>query len=117
MDDSVTPFNISSTLEPLALATWTDFGLRNFATNISLTTVFTPPAGCNGDLAQEQFAPSATAIASTAACYPQSWEYVQVTRSSYYSPGVCPTNFAWVSAGIALDNAGGSITQAMCCPS
>lgn len=84
-------------------------------TSLSLTTIFTPPASCFGDLYRLDFSPYDIVLLPTqiSGCYPSS-------TLAVFSPGVCPAGYAVVAGGTIDPNicssASVKVTQYTCCP-
>ncbi|KAK5724237.1 hypothetical protein LTR17_013523 [Elasticomyces elasticus] len=96
------------------------------ATNISLTTIFTPSPTCFDKTfgvmldGTRSGNPSAFLDYSLAgsSCYPSSFSALQFQLSSvnaWYSPGVCPSGY--LIASQEADSITTSVTNAWCCPS
>lgn len=91
--------------------------------SIPLTTIFTPGEGCIGDDVFITRTISHTvwyepdARAKRNACYPSSYYAYQFDSSDmYYSPGICPQSYMYISTSVSTHNNAPNTTFAICCP-
>lgn len=91
--------------------------------SIPLTTIFTPNEDCtrdNGfsmrDITSLNFYDMDSG-ADKATCYPSSYrEYQYRVSGVYYSPGVCPLSYVYVSTSVLTYGHAPDTTFATCCP-
>ncbi|QPC74609.1 hypothetical protein HYE68_005361 [Fusarium pseudograminearum] len=91
--------------------------------SIPLTTIFTPNKDCTGDDAFKTRTVGSSVYyefddgAMKPTCYPLSYKSYQYYSVNWYSPGVCPLSYVYVSTSISTRGNAPEITFAACCPS
>lgn len=90
-----------------------------------LTRIFTPSPDCTNPSAytsslwaNNQYAYQLDSGVSKYSCYPTKYSSLQIDKSSYYSPGVCPLSYEYVATSTARGPAENAAvaTYTVCCP-